>query len=93
MGHIWEHGEYLWSRVNDLFKKYGFGLEMKGFPCCKTFAATPEAKGGEQGAFMRACFGNGVSLYGVSYVNFSHQYSDLDETLQRMEQALISITK
>ena len=91
--HIWSHGEYLWDKVNDLFKKYNFGLEMKGLPCCKTFAATKDAKGGEQDAFFRACFANGVSLYGTAYVNFSHQYSDLDETLQKMEKALQEITR
>ena len=92
VGHIWSHGDYLWDKVNDLFKKYNFGLEMKGFPCCKTFVATKDAKGGEQDAFFRACFANGVSLYGTSYVNFSHQYSDLDETLEKMEKALQEIT-
>ena len=93
IGHIWSHGDYLWDKVNDLFKKYSFGLEMKGCPCCKTFVATKDAKGGEQDAFFRACFANGVSLYGTSYVNFSHQYSDLDETLEKMEKALYEITK
>ena len=93
IGHIWSHGDYLWDKVNDLFTKYSFGLEMKGCPCCKTFVATKDAKGGEQDAFFRACFANGVSLYGTSYVNFSHQYSDLDETLEKMEKALYEITK
>lgn len=93
INHIWSHGDYLWDKVNDLFKKYNFGLEMKGFPCCKTFATTKDSKGGEQDAFFRACFANGVSLYGTSYVNFSHQYSDLDETLEKMEKALYDLTK
>lgn len=91
--HIWSRGDYLWNKLNVLFKKYNFGLEMQGFPCCKTFAATRDAKGGEQDAFFRACFKNGVSLYGTSYVNFSHQYSDLDEALEKMEKALEEITK
>ena len=91
--HIWSHGNYLWDKVNDLFKKYNYGLEMKGFPCCKTFAAAPNAKGDLLNPFFRACFANGVSLYGTSYVNFSHQYSDLDEVLVKMEKALQEITK
>jgi len=93
ISHIWDHGNYLWDKVNDLFKKYNYALEMKGFPCCKTFVKTAQAKGSEQVDFFRACFGNGVALYNTSYVNFSHQYSDLDETLERMEKALISLTK
>ena len=91
--HLWSHGAYVWDKLNDLFKKYNFGLEAKGFPCCKTFVPTPDAKGGEQKAFFRSCFKNGVSLYGTSYVNFSHQYSDLDEALERMEKALAEIAE
>ena len=90
--HMWEHGSYMWDKVNDLFKKYSYSLEAKGFPCCKFFSPTTDAKGGEKNAFFRACFGNGVSLYNTSYINFSHQYADLDAALRRMENALIQLT-
>ena len=92
VGHMWSHGSYLWDRVNDLFRKYAYPLEMKGFPCCKFFKPTDPGRSGAKNDFFRACFGNGVSLYNTSYINFSHQYSDLDEALSRMEQALIQIT-
>lgn len=91
--HMWDHGAYVWDKLNDLFKKYSYNLEAKGFPCCKTFRPTADAKGNEPGAFLRASFGNGVSLYNTSYINLSHQYSDLDEALNRMENALIQLTK
>ena len=91
VGHIRTHGDYLWSKVDELFRKYDYPMTMKGMPACKAFRPTADAKGHEPDAFFRACFANGVSLYNVSYVNFSHQYADLDETLVRMEKALQSI--
>lgn len=91
--HMWDHGSYMWDKVNGLFGKYAYSLELKGFPCCKFFSPTADAKGGEKNAFFRACFGNGVSLYNTSYINFSHQYADLDEALGRMENALIQLTQ
>lgn len=91
--HMWDHGSYLWDKLNDLFKKYSYKLEVKGFPCCKFFKPTAGASGSEKNDFFRACFGNGVALYNTSYINFSHQYADLDEALQRMEHALIELTR
>jgi len=91
--HIWAHGNYLWDKLDALFKKYNYALTMKGFPCCKAFTATADAKGGELDAFMRGCFANGIVLYSTSYINFSHQYSDLDEVLVKMENVLQDLTK
>jgi glutamate-1-semialdehyde 2,1-aminomutase len=35
--------------------------------------------------FFRACYRNGLSLYNVSYVNFSHRDGDVAEALRRFE--------
>jgi hypothetical protein len=37
--------------------------------------------------FMRQAFKHGVSLYNVSYVNFSHSEQDIDEALERLGKA------
>ena len=91
--HLWSHGDYIWSRLNGLFEKYQYPLVMKGAAPCKTYTLQEGAKGNEIDAFIHECFKNGVSLYGVSYVNFSHQYADLDETLEKMEQSLQALKK
>ena len=36
----------------------------------------------------RAAYRHGVSLYSIPYVTFSHQDSDLDETLERLAKAV-----
>ena len=38
-------------------------------------------------AISRAAYRNGVSLYDVSYVNFSHGDADIAEALERLERA------
>jgi len=43
-------------------------------------------------AFFRAAYRNGVSLYNVSYVNYSHQDHDIEETLQRLERACAQLS-
>lgn len=91
IGHLWSHGEYLWSRLNALFEKYRYPLVMKGLPVCPTFALKPGARGTEIDDFLHECFKNHISLYTVSYVNFSHQMSDLDETLAGMEKSLAAL--
>lgn len=93
IGHMWKCGTYLWDALNELFRQYHYPLEMKGLPCCKFFKPTDSERIGAKNDFFRACFGNGVSLYNTSYINFSHQRPDLEEALQRMENALVQITR
>jgi len=85
IGHIWRQGEKLWQGVNALFQKYGIPGAAEGFAACP-FLSFPSNEWREK--FLRAAYRNGVSLYNVSYVNFSHQEEDINETLKRLEQAL-----
>ena len=87
IGHLWKHGEKLWSGVNRLFDRYGLPLEWKGFWPCPALTVKPGAEASVRDKFFRAAYKNGVSLYNVSYVNFSHKDSDIEETLVRLERA------
>lgn len=86
--HIKTHGEYIWSRLNKMFEENGVPIQLKGVPQCPQFRLQDGADPDIMTRFMRAAYKNGVSLYGVSYVNFSHSYSDLDETLGRLNRAI-----
>jgi glutamate-1-semialdehyde 2,1-aminomutase len=86
--HIWRGGEMLWSGLQKLFDAHGIGITVKGLWPCPRFLsddATLIPK------FMRAAYANGIALYNVSYVNYSHKDSDLTEALERLEKAVKSM--
>ena len=88
VGHIWRHGEKLWQGVNALFREYDLPAAAKGFWPCPLLSFDPKGPADLQERFFRAAYRNGVSLYSVSYVNFSHQDAEIDETLERLEGAV-----
>lgn len=86
VGHLWKQGEALWTGVNELFSRYELPLSVRGFWPCPAFE--PDAGKREVlPSFMRLAYKHGVSLYNVSYVNFSHQDEDIAEALNRLEKA------
>lgn len=87
VGHIWRQGEKLWGGLNAIYAANGIPLEWKGFWPCPTLALTNGAKGEVRDRFLRAAYRNGVSLYNVSYVNYSHKDEDIAEALARLERA------
>ena len=88
VGHLWSKGEALWRGVNALFERYGVPVQLVGFWPCPAFVFAPEAPTDLSDRFYRAAYRNGVSLYMVSYVTFSHQDADIAETLERLERGL-----
>lgn len=87
IGHLWKQGEKMWSSVNALLEEYKIPLKYVGFWPCPAIVSlkngTPEIKD----SFFRAAYRHGVSLYNVSYVNFSHSDSDIHEALERLKNA------
>ena len=75
------------STVNDLFESKGLSTRFKGYGVCPQLVADPDWAT----QFMRACYQQGVSLYPVSYVNYSHRPSDVEETIVRVGRALDSM--
>ncbi|NLB80280.1 MAG: aminotransferase class III-fold pyridoxal phosphate-dependent enzyme [Clostridiaceae bacterium] len=88
IGHIRTNGEYLWSKVNEIFNYNNIPIRLKGIPQCPVFTLTSESDKGVLDRFFRAAYANGVSLYNVSYVNLSHNLTDCDDAIQLISQAV-----
>ena len=88
IGHLWKQGDKLWGKLNGLFNKYGIPMEVKGFYPCPAFVVKNGADNDILEKFLRAAYKNGVSLYDVSYITYSHKARDIKETLERLEEGL-----
>ena len=82
---------YVQDRINlnDL-KKYNVPGDLSGLPVCPMFCFSRNENQWQE-LFFKACYQNGVSLYNVPYVNYSHKEEDIQETLTRMEKAIQEI--
>ncbi len=85
--HLWKMGEHMWTGLNELAEKYDVSVRKEGFWPCPAFVFSGDDPDGLKDRFFRAAYRNGLALYDVSYVNFSHQASDIDEALDRIEKA------
>lgn len=92
VGHLWQMGERMWGRLNRLFDQYGILLAFKGFWPCPILVSKPGADDSLHDRFFRLAYKHGVSLYNVSYVNFSHLSADIDEALARLQAACEQLT-
>ncbi len=86
--HIWRKSECAWSGLNDLFKQHGIQVRLVGLWPCIAIVFDRDAPEDLEERFYRAAYRNGVSLYNISYVTFSHQDADIEETLVRLERAI-----
>ncbi len=85
INYLRENGRCLWTEVNKILTSRGIPLEYKGFPQCPVMTCNdPDIKD----KFMRSAYKSGVSLYTVCYINYSHKKSDVDETLERLTEAV-----
>ena len=80
--HLWRQGEKMWLAANDLARHHGLPIELTGMWPCPMFRFEDDAL---HEPFFRAAYRNGLSLYNVVYVNFSHKDADAAETLQRLD--------
>jgi glutamate-1-semialdehyde 2,1-aminomutase len=92
--HLWARGEELMTGMNRLFEKHGLDCRVAGIPPCPSIGvhlSDPAARKHAQQDLWRAFYRNGVSLYTVAYVNFSHSADDIAETLDRMDRAIAEV--
>ncbi|GAA3400954.1 aspartate aminotransferase family protein [Paenibacillus hodogayensis] len=82
VGFLWKQGETLWGGLSRMFGSKGVPIEIRGFWPCPAFRAT---EGGDLPRFFRLAYKHGISMYNVSYVNFSHRDEDIAEALERFE--------
>ena len=92
IGHLRERGEQLQQGLNTLFERHDYPLRIVGLPACPIIVSVQDDPASPPedvvDRFFRAAYRNGVSLYLVTYPNFSHQVSDIDEALDRLDHAL-----
>lgn len=95
IGHLWARGEQLMNGLNERFQDRGFPAEIKGLAPCATLTmdAGVENAAAKAQAYFDACYEHGVSFYQVIYPNFAHSEADIDETLERCDQALVALKK
>ncbi len=93
VGHLWARGEQLMNGLNRQFKEHVFPGEIKGLAPCSMLVMQPGAENAsaQAEAWIDACYEHGVSFYRVIYPNFAHSEADINETLERCEQALASL--
>ena len=88
VAHLWRMGEQMGRGMNALFAKYRVPISVKGFWPCPSIGFEPDAPMDLMERFFRGAYRQGVSLYNVFYVNFSHKENDIREALERLEKAL-----
>lgn len=85
---LWERGRRMWGGLDQIFATAGLPLRTRGFAPCPALTVVDGADPSVWlPAFLRAAYRNGVSLYTVSYVNYSHSERDIDEALHRLGKA------
>lgn len=89
--HIYNTGEYLWGTLNAHLRSAGIPLALYGNYACPALLESGDSRPGILDDFFRAAYRHGVSLYNVSYVNFSHKKEDCDEALARLDDAIADL--
>ncbi|MFC1479070.1 aminotransferase class III-fold pyridoxal phosphate-dependent enzyme [Planctomycetota bacterium] len=80
--YLWEAGESLWNSTQKLGEEHDIPIEFKGVPVCPVISFEKQEL---RNMFFKLSYQNGISLYDVPYINFSHKESDIEETLERFE--------
>ncbi len=82
--HLWKVGNIFQEGINSIFQKYKIEAKIIGFPVCPMFSFENQKEGD---LFFKLCYKNGISLYNVPYVNYSHKEEDIYEALERIDKA------
>lgn len=86
--HLWNMGNLFWPAFTELLKKYNIPAEIRGMPPVSFIYFNEGASVELTEKFYRSIYRNGVSLYRGGYVSYSHQISDIEEALERIEKGL-----
>jgi len=82
------NGEKLWGEINILLSDRDFDLKFVGMGQCPVLTTKEEEL---RNKFFRRAYANGVSLYNVSYINYSHKEKDINEVISRLSKAILEI--
>jgi glutamate-1-semialdehyde 2,1-aminomutase len=92
IGHLWQQGIRLGQGLAEIFTRHGISAEVVGYPPCACLQPTAGAPPDLLERLFRAAYRNGLSIYNNLYISFSHSPADIDEALERWEQACRSMT-
>jgi len=84
IGHLWRQGKRMKDGLNGIFNRKGLSVEVKSLDPVTAFVFGNHSLAEP---FYRAAYRNGVALYGISYVNFSHKEDDINEAIDRINRA------
>lgn len=87
IAHLWRQGEKWSAGGNEVFERHGLPVRLRGMAPCPRLQWEGEAPAGLEEKLWRAMYRNGLSLYAVTYVNFSHADTDIAEALERLDAA------
>jgi glutamate-1-semialdehyde 2,1-aminomutase len=88
--HLWEMGDRLWKGFNRVCKQKGVPVRVDGLWPVPVFVFD-DAPASFEDRFYRAAYRNGVCLYSSPYISFSHEVSDVDDTLDRLARAVTEL--
>ncbi len=91
---LWKAGARLRDGMAAVFQRRQLPITVPGLPPCPRFSfntADPKEAPRLRAALFSAMAHRGVLLYDVPYVNYSHTDQDIDETLNRLDDACRSI--
>jgi glutamate-1-semialdehyde 2,1-aminomutase len=91
---LWEAGSRLRDGMVRIFQRYNLPIDIPGLPPCPRFvfdAAMLQRGPRLRAALFAAMAHRGVLLYDVPYVNYAHADQDIDQTLDRLEDACRAI--
>ena len=89
--HLWTMGERMWGGMDRIFAECKLPFDVPSRKPVGFVHVHDNAPQGLFAKFLRACCANGVTLYNGGYVNYSHQASDIDEALAKIEKAAKSL--
>lgn len=82
---LYEIGNSLWSSVAALAASHRLGVTLVGHPAAKWFHFSSDKL---KKAFFKNVFSNGVCVHNPAYVSLAFTDEDIEETVQRFDQAM-----
>ena len=90
IAHLWKAGERMGAGLEEIFRRHGLPVELKGLAPCRALAFRAGSAAENlrlQRSVFRSLFRKGVYMNIICYVNHSHQPADIDEALERIDSA------
>ncbi len=88
---LWAKGAKLWDGVRERIAAHGAPITVRGLPVCPQLSLAPGTDPSVWERFLRGMYGQGISLYNVSYVNLSHDDEAIEQTIAAADTVLADL--